>query len=88
MSVRPSVRAQKLCTLKLKIIECGIETAKISTKTHEDLRSWSRMKFFTTLLYLGNRLMKSIQTFFILKEESNTKTDWTRSHPISEVGAE
>ena len=34
------------------------------------------MKFLTTLQYLGNRLMKSIQTFFMLKV-------WTRIlHPI------
>ena len=77
-SVRPCAKVMYTKTQeRVEIIECcercilGIETAKISTRTHEDLRSQSRMKFLTTLLYLGNRLMKSIQTFFILKV-------WTR----------
>ena len=59
---------------RVKMIECdliercilGVETAKISIRTHEGLRSLSRMKFLTTLLYLGNRLMKSIQIFLYL----------------------
>ena len=45
----------------------GIDPAKISRKSHEYLRSWSRMKFLTTLLYLMIRLIKSIRTLFILK---------------------
>ena len=83
MSVRPSIRPcakvmytktqepEEIIVFLFESCILGIETANISTRTHEDLRSQSRMKFLTTLLYLGNRLIKSIQTFFISKV-------WTR----------
>ena len=73
-----SVRTQNLCTLKLEndkdnwmrfflIESCipGIEIPKFSTRTHKGFVS--RIKFFTTFLYLRIRLMKPIQLFLIIK---------------------
>ena len=129
MSARTSVRAQKLCTLKLKngqiysrqewtciflirkkkenffekclsvrltfcpsekilytktterikIIACNlierfiavIEISQISTRSHDALRSKSRLNFLSILPYYRTRLMRSTGSFFILKV-------WTR----------
>ena len=62
-----------------------IDTAKISTRTHEHLRSWSRMKFLTILLYLGIRLMKLIRIFFNFKDMDPIGPDHRK---CAEVGAE
>ena len=81
-SDRPSVCPYVLPSVRktwerIKINACGfdlfgrcvlnIEFPKISTRSHEHLWSWSRMKFLPTLLYLGIRLMILIRNFFILK---------------------
>ena len=98
-SVRPCAKDMYTKTQeRIEIIEWGfflcercileIETAKIST--HERLRSKGWMKFITTLLYLKNRLMKSVHRFFILKVWTRKKLqDPIGLHPkMPEVGAE
>ena len=53
------------------------------TKTYEDK---AERNFYDFAIYLGNRLMKSIQTFFLLERTPNPfGPDRTK---IAEVGAE
>ena len=65
-NVCTSVCAQKLCTLKLKTVwklYAGNRNCENFSPNARKLTKLKRTTFLTTLLYLGNRLMNSIQTF-------------------------
>ena len=81
LSVCPSAKLVGTKTHeRIKITKFG--AAKISTRTHADLESYSRMQFLATFLYHKIRLIESALTFSILKVLTR-KYHQTRMNPIA-----
>ena len=83
---------------RVKIIECGFFVSKVYTGNRNcenfdpNARSLTTLEpneIFNDFAISREPFDEADSNFFYFKAiQSNTKTDWTRSHEVSEVGAE